>query len=79
MRRRLVNLLKVPSLLVCAGYVVFVLGLVQLSEGGGTYWLAWRLDGPSVLGNVVWPGTDVTVGLLAVLLPAVLPSPAGLL
>ena len=71
---RLFNVLTVVSLLLCAAYVLFSLGLYEMSEGGGTYWMGWRADGLCVLGKVVWPETHLTVGLLLLITLAAMPS-----
>jgi hypothetical protein len=71
MRRRIFNRL---TLLVCVAHLVFLAGLSQMSEGGRTYWMKWRLDGLSTLNQVAWPGTDIALGPLVVLAPAVVPA-----
>ena len=74
MGRRLFNRLTAVSLGLGMGFALLCLGTHSIRGGGGTYWLLWRADGLAVLRRDVLPGHHVSLALLLLTVPAILPA-----
>ena len=74
MGRKLFNCVSAVSLVLGLGFAAFSLGVSERSEGGGTYWLGWRMDRLSALGRPMGRGNTLNAAMLILAASAVTPA-----